>query len=47
MQYRMDIWPAATDVEEEGSQAYFERLFGYTAGEVPRPKGILRLNLRG
>ena len=46
-QYRMDIWPAATDVEGEGSQAYFEHLFGHTEHDPPRPKGIVKLKLRG
>ena len=47
MQYRMDIWPAATDVEGEGSQSYFEQLFSHTADDSPRPKGIVKLKLRG
>lgn len=47
MQYRMDIWPAATDVEGEGSQTYFEQLFGHTEDNPPRPKGIVKLKLRG
>ncbi len=47
VQYRMDIWPAATDVEGEGSQAYFEHLFGHTEEDPPRVKGIVKLNLRG
>lgn len=47
MEYRMDIWPAATDVEGEGSQTYFEQLFGRTEDDPPRPKGIVKLKLRG
>lgn len=47
MQYRMDIWPAATDVEGDGSQTYFEQLFSHTADDPPRPKGIVNLKLRG
>ena len=47
MQYRMDIWPAAADVEGEGSQSYFEQLFSHTADDSPRPKGIVKLKLRG
>ena len=46
MQYRMDIWPAATDVIGEGSRNYFEQLFSHTEDDPPRPKGIVKLKLR-
>ncbi len=46
-QYRMDIWPAATDMEGQGSQAYFEEFYGHVKGEPPMAKGFLKLKLRG
>ncbi len=46
-QYRMDVFPAATDMNNEGSRSYFEELFGHTKGEPPQAKGLLKLKLRG
>ena len=46
-QYRVDVSPAGTDVDGEGSQGYFEELFGCTKDEPPRAKGLLKLRLGG
>lgn len=43
--YQVDIYPALTDIEGYGSQAYWEEWFGQTADDPPRPKGIVKLLL--
>jgi hypothetical protein len=45
VRYRMDIYPAATDIEGYGSQAYWEEWFGRTPEELPLSKGIVKLFL--
>lgn len=45
-QNQVDIYPAVTDVEEEGSLGFFEGLFGRTKEFPQRPKGYVKLVLR-
>jgi len=45
--YSADFYPAATDLEGEGSQVYWEDLYGHTDEVPPRPRGILKLYLGG